>query len=550
MTNNLTQALSVNYAIYARTPVRFLRTAVRDTFHCSKQKYTPGHIPPEHHFAIFPFKSDISIAKRSQPCDQRARRRARGPAFYDLPPRRGRVLLQVEESPSAEGAAQSSGSVQDAPSSDHIKGAGEENKFENVEISENQKDTVHPPKMAAANQEGRQKHETQSNVPQEELGAPAEELAEETLDNLPNEALSQPHLSAPPKEAPTPSTSSSSRERFETKTMSSPLRRFLFDRRRAASFRREKKKMSTKDKDYTTLVEEFNEIPKVRSEEDVPEVIAKERKLEILNQKIDYSKEVFVQDNDQISASEKETKREAQVADEFSGGHKVFEDREEVMPNTGFHHSSPPEPERFSHQSDSFQSGSSSSDPSSSDDEEKLFERYGLGTRRNAPDPPSADPAANTDEEPIIYHPLKPKFKFGYIMQYPWEATIDNMCSKDDEKFHKSEPSDEKPRQVPSGRRPLRIVFDAFGRPIILQSFEEDEGLPGGLWHHPLFDFPTAEEGNPSRWRLVNPVFSSAFFGSCGVYLERRNVIVGRNTGREMLDFRMKFCDNVSVCFL
>ena len=123
--------------------------------------------------------------------------------------------------------------------------------------------------------------------------------------------------------------------------------------------------------------------------------------------------------------------------------------------------------------------------------EEKLYQRYGLG--RNSHDISSAtnlDVDDTEDEEKVMYHPLKRKFKFGYMMQYPWEAFVRYTCDKSEEPPHAPMIS-----QSPPHRGPIRIIFDAYGRPIILRPLvprPENEGGYSKKWS-PFgmpFDFP------------------------------------------------------------
>ena len=113
--------------------------------------------------------------------------------------------------------------------------------------------------------------------------------------------------------------------------------------------------------------------------------------------------------------------------------------------------------------------------------EEKLYQRYGLGrSSQHLSSMTNLDADDTEDEEKIMYHPVKRKFKFGYVMQYPWEAFVRYTCDKSEE-----------PPQLPSTsqslphRRPIRIIFDVYGRPIILHPFvrrPETEGGYCGKW--------------------------------------------------------------------
>ena len=76
------------------------------------------------------------------------------------------------------------------------------------------------------------------------------------------------------------------------------------------------------------------------------------------------------------------------------------------------------------------------------------------------------------------------------MMQYPWEAFVRYTCDKSEEP-----PQDPMTSQSHPYRDPIRIIFDAYGRPIILRplvSRPENEGGYSKKWS-PFgmrFDFP------------------------------------------------------------
>lgn len=106
--------------------------------------------------------------------------------------------------------------------------------------------------------------------------------------------------------------------------------------------------------------------------------------------------------------------------------------------------------------------------------EDKLFEKYGLGkknSRKETQEPKTQveDPVETEPEEIVQFHPLKWKFKFGVVLHYPWEATITNMCFKDEEKKAVAAERRRARRRARLQSGPLRIVFDPFGRPFIVR---------------------------------------------------------------------------------
>ena len=98
--------------------------------------------------------------------------------------------------------------------------------------------------------------------------------------------------------------------------------------------------------------------------------------------------------------------------------------------------------------------------------EEELLQRYGLDKNSREVRKAQKPGMAETEyEEKIIYHPLRRKYKFGYLLQYPWEALIRNICDMREEPKKKQR---DRP-QPPPHRGPIRIMFDPHGRPIIVR---------------------------------------------------------------------------------
>ena len=552
LTNNVTHPQSVSYAIYERGPVRLYRSSFRKSFYCPNQSWTAESLPTEHRFCIFPFDSHKDDDEKC-------------PKF-------------TESSPTDK--------------SELTTRINEQKTRNNLNVNENPRE------------DGVRNSRTllQSNSEQDKNGEVKNSATEKDKDLVIN-----------------PSKGTNQKE---SDSEASPMKSFLLDKKKVKSMKREtsSKRLKFKDAEFRALLEKFKEIPKLSTEEDIPEFMKVEREAK-LEHGVDYSNEVFVEDNqirntgdvserqgtntskdpyfdfenDRFQHFEEESNEidngVEDTEDAYSelrenNGHKEnfdrmkddthssefdtkgYEDdyvlleeeerlrREKVREyekeyravHNDHLHGDEPLDEPFGgiySDSDSTRQGkyqnqkenirekqdwyvsvegkgsnkvksqmeyqtvetlTSKEAPEQQEknkqqtssgsiwergNEEKLYQRYGLG--RNSHGISSAtnlDIVDTKDEEKVMYHPLKRKFKFGYMMQYPWEAFVRYTCDKSEEP-----PQDPMTSQSHPYRGPIRIIFDAYGRPIILRPpvpRPENEGGYSKKWS-PFgmpFDFP------------------------------------------------------------
>ena len=283
LTNNITHPLSLRFAIYERGPVRLYRTMFRNSFHCDNELFKAEKLPAKYRFCMFPYQSNDNELLQNENCRQRRNVYSPGDTFV-------KKQIKVEATSNDENPCETE--PQNSRTLLQVNAANENGYSRKVDKQLN---------LKAA---GKYKEDTNTNESSERI----------TSVDQPKELNVEESTVKPP-----------------------PLKSFLIDKKKAKNIKRETPSIRLKSKsmEFQTLLEEFNEIPKIRTEEDIPDYIKKENKQDSakdLNQKVDYSNEVFVEDIESRGAEDIDQEKESESHEKlyFDFENDRFEHFEEI----------------------------------------------------------------------------------------------------------------------------------------------------------------------------------------------------------------------------